>query len=151
MLFLLPSNMGYTTIGSQTGDKPKTPTLRQYLQRSGGVCPHTTNVTTIFKPGQYGGWSLVCDGRFRVEVAEDNPIFKALQENIEDWEFKGVNLVVQVLNTEKVEWALAINEEWESDWQGKPWGYVLKVSKQKKTSSDSGKATRKSQKLTDAS
>lgn len=143
MFFRLLSEMSYTMIGSQTGDKPKTPTLRQYLQRTGGVCSQSTNVTTIFKPGQYGGWSLVCDGKFRVEVGEDNPIFKALQENWDSWADQSVCLVVLVHNTEKIEWSLATHDEWESDWTLKPWGAVLKLNKPRITSPDSGKATRK--------
>lgn len=134
--------MAYEPIGEQTGDRPKTPTLRQYLKLSGKKIPNHTNVTTIFRPGKYGGWSLVCDGRFRVEIQEDNPLYKMLTEQIGKLELSCTTLTVSVTDAEKVQWALNIDTDSASEWSEYSWGYTLKVMTAKTKKPTAEKASR---------
>ena len=136
--------MGYTVIGQQEGDSPKTPTLRQYLKKTGGVCSQSTVVSLIFKPGKFGGWSLNCDNKFRVEVLEDNPLYKYLNDHEEDLFVQGTSLVVLVTDTEKVQWQLAVQEEYEADWEAYKWGYKIRNHKKIKPSPTADKTARKS-------
>lgn len=135
--------MSYVSIGSQKTDRPTTPTLRQYLKQSGGVCPKATNVTVIFKPGNFGGWSLVCDGRFRVQILEDNPLHGILTDSIPTWSEEDSTLVVRVEDGSKPEWELSINTDSSSTWQEFDWGYKLTCDQPKPSKPDSRKSTRK--------
>lgn len=137
--------MGYESLGSQTGDSKKTPTLRQYIKQCGGKCPKSSNVKIIFKPGQYGGFSIVTDHDFRVAVLEDNPLHDYLSRNLHKLSSDETTLVVRISNPDKVEWELAIDTDWNSDWEEKTWGYKLslqdKKPTRKKTGTTDGKPT----------
>lgn len=125
--------MAYEPLGTQKGDTKKTPTLRQYLKSVGESYPKTTAVTTIFKPSTYGGWSLICDSRFRVEILESNPLHDYLTEHCERLGNDETALFVRIVRPQSVEWSLEVNTDENSTWESKPWGYVLKIQDKKPT------------------
>ena len=134
--------MAYTVLGQQDGDSPKTPTLRQYLKKTGGVVSQSTVVSLIFKPSKWGGWTLNCDNKFRVEVLEDNPMYKYLNENIDLLCEDGTSLAVLVTDTQKVQWQLAGQDDYTANWEQFNWGYKVTGHKKTKTSTDNKKTAR---------
>lgn len=117
--------MAYVEHGSQQGDSKKTETLRQYIARVATKADWRSSVKVVFKPNTYGGYSLVTDHKFRVEVREDNPLHGVISDNLEDWAKNNISLWVRVINPEKVSWSLVESTDDIAEWEEKPWGYTL--------------------------
>lgn len=126
--------MPFQEIGSQTGDQPKTPTLRQYAAK-GGQFPKANTVSVIFKPGKLPNWSMVADNKFRVTVYEDNPLHGAITDSIEEWVNSCACLSIMVVDGLKGEWSLAINTDESVDWKEFSWGYKAEIMEKPKTRS----------------
>ena len=134
--------MAYESLGTQTGDSPKTPTLRQYIKQHGGKCPQSSNVKIIFKPGKYGGFSIVTDHNYRVQVLEDNPLHGYLLENIDSLQQEEATLVVRVSDTERVQWELTRSTDDNSSWNEFSWVYKLALMPRKPTLGKTGATSR---------
>lgn len=134
--------MSYKSVGSQTGDKPRIPTLRQYLKETEGKVSELSVVSVIFKPSKYGGYTLTCDNKFRVEIAKGTPLHKAVEESLPTWHEEGTSLGVTVTDTEKVVWSLVEVEGYEATWEEAPWGYKVTEHKKSKPSPTGTKTAR---------
>lgn len=124
--------MALAPIGSQTGDSPKTPTLRQYIQQNGGKAPNRSTVKIIFPPGKYETFTLLTDHGFRVSVDSNSPMFEVMKEQIDGWCLGCSSLVVSVDDVEKVQWSLNIDTDEAADWEVFTWGWKLDLQPKKK-------------------
>lgn len=82
-------------------------------------------VSVIFKPSKYGGYTLTCDNKFRVEVVKGTFLHMSVEESLPTWHEEGTSLGVTVSDTEKVVWSLVEVEGYEADWEEAPWGYKV--------------------------
>lgn len=101
----------------------RTPTLRQYYVAN-GKAPGVSHVKTIFLPGKFGNWGLIVDHNFRVNFHEDSDLARDFYGFLEDWVTMGVSLVVIVIDAEKGEWQLGLDEKHNTVWEGTSFGYV---------------------------
>ena len=98
--------MSLVTFGSQKGDQPKTPTLRQFHKQHGKT-PDQSHVKTIFLPNKLPYYTLITDHGFKVVVMEDNPLHGVITDSLDQWATDQVRLVVVVMDGEKGVWALS--------------------------------------------
>lgn len=127
---LFEVHMALTSIGSQSSDQPKTPTLRQFYKQH-GTAPNRSHVKTIFFPNRLPYYTLITDHNFKVVVSEDNPLHGVITDGMEEWATNQVHLVVVVEDGEKGSWSLSIDTDENSDYEEMAWGY--RVSLVKKT------------------
>ena len=114
------TNMGLQ-LGSDSGERPKTPMLRDYFKEH-GKAPAIAYVSQIFKPNKYPQFTLICDGKFRVSIYETSPLYSVLFASLEEWEQQYTCLYVQVDDAEKGAFTLCIDEKKFTNWEATNWG-----------------------------
>lgn len=125
--------MSGQVLGTQSSDTAKTPTLRQFYKLRNGDCPKTSFVKIVFNPGKYGGYSLVTDHNFRVQVMEDNPLHGVLTDNLPLFADNNDAIFVRILDGEKGSWELFVHENETADWEEKSWGRTAKITTKTET------------------
>ncbi len=123
--------MSVIEFGSQKGDTPKTPTLRQWCKQMKGVHPVQSMITVIFKPGKLPNWSFVCSHGFRVNVFEDSPLHGIISDTIEEWRENGNCLVVTIQDGLKGHWSLGLDTNETAKWVEYSWGYKITIEPKK--------------------
>lgn len=133
--------MPQVPIGSQKGDSPKTPTLRQYYTQKQGNVPPRSLVTIVFRPNKVPNYSMVSEHGFRVSVMEDNPLHSIITDSLEHWSEDGVSLFIQIDDGQKGYWTLCTDTNESCSWEEKAWGYKI-VGEEKRKTRPSSKAAR---------
>lgn len=124
--------MGLKSFGTQKGDSPRTPTLRQYI-KSGKAIPGRNYVNLMFKPNDFGQIGLITSSGFRVTVSEESPLYGALIECYENLIEASITLVVVVTDIEKCVWELSEDEDNLTEWEEHNWGFKsVKMTAKKK-------------------
>lgn len=121
---LVKEVMALANLGSQKGDRPTTPTLRQYAKKNGNA-PNHSHVKTIFKPNKLPYYTLITDHDFKVVVSEDNPLHGVITDNLEQWAKNGQVLVVVVENGDKGFWSLSEDTDDSGEWEERDWGFSI--------------------------
>ncbi len=119
------------TLGSSTGELPKVPTLRQAIKARLNL-PTTNLVTTIFKPGKFPTISLICEEKFRVNVREDEALYRDLYALFPDMASEKIALFVKIPENSKGRYELLIDDESESDWSEYDWGFRMETHDKRK-------------------
>lgn len=125
--------MSLVPIGSQKGDSPKTPTLRQYWSQKQGKVPVCSVVKIIFLPNKAPNYTLVAEHGFRVSVLEDNPIHGIISDSLEEWSQEDVVLTIRIDNGEKGYWSLCSDTNESATWNKKDWGYKITLNEKTQT------------------
>lgn len=120
-------------IGSQKGDSPKTPTLRQFWKQKEGKIPNTSYIKIVFPPRKVPNYSLVTEAGYRVSVLEDNPLHNIIRDGLPTWIEDGTVLAVQVDDGEKGHWSLVSLSNETGSWEEKDWGYKVEITTTTKT------------------
>lgn len=115
-------------LNASTGELPKVPTLRQAIKARLNL-PVTNLVTLIFKPGKYSVISLVCEEKFRVNVREDEPLFRDLLEIFPNLEVEEISLFVRIPEGSEGRFEVLIDDESSSEWTEFDWGFRLESHK----------------------
>jgi hypothetical protein len=123
--------MALQTLGSQSGDTAKTPTLRQYAKNRDGKVPQISSVKTIFSPAKFGNYTLLTDHNFRVQVSEENELHGIITDHIEEWIKTDTSLFVKIVDGLMGEWELTLNTDESSVWTEKEWGWTLEIKDRK--------------------
>ena len=121
---LIKELMALASLGKQHGDRPITPTLRQYAKKN-GKAPNHSHVKTIFRPNKLPYYTLITDHDFKVVVAEDNPLHGVITDHLEQWSKNGQVLVVVVENGDKGIWSLSEDTDDNADWEERDWGFSI--------------------------
>lgn len=112
------------TIGSGNSNVPKTPTLLQKL-RKGDSVPDSSLVKLIFKPGKLPVFSLVTEADYRVNVREEDPLFRDLITLMDDIWHLDMALFVIVTDRDKALWELAVDDDSMTSWEQREWGLTM--------------------------
>jgi hypothetical protein len=112
------------TLGSGNSNFPKTPTLLQKLKK-GEPVPDASLVRLIFKPGKLPIFSLVTEADYRVNVREEDALFRDLITLLEDVWHLDMALFVIVTNREKALWELAVDDDAMTCWEQRDWGLTM--------------------------
>lgn len=120
------------SLGSQKGDAPKTPTLRQFIKNGGEVVTNNY-VNRIFKPGDYHQITLVTSTGWRVLIGESNPLYGILLGMFDNLADCSICLMIQVKDKEKCIWELFDKEDADTTWKEEQWGFVSEKIAPKKT------------------
>lgn len=112
------------SLGSSSGELPKVPTLRQAI-RARLDFPPTNLVSLIFKPGSYNVISLICEDRFRVNVREDEPLYRDLYELFSNLVSEKLSLFVRVPDDSEGRFEILVDEKSRSEWSEYDWGFRL--------------------------
>ena len=113
-----------TQLGASESNFPKPETLKQYLERV-ITPPSRSYVKTIFKPGKFPQWSLICDHNFKVNVYEGTALFDTLEELYPTIEPQDLCLYVVIDNPEKRSWSLHVEESKLTRWEERDYGVFL--------------------------
>lgn len=132
--------MAIAKFGSFTSDKPKTPTLKQFIKQNNGSCPQQSNVKILFPPGKYDQYSLITDHDFRVSVSSLSDVYRILEENIDTWIYNQATLVVVIEDKEKALWSLGIDTDLNSSYESFDWGLKLSLLTKKKQETKKNRA-----------
>lgn len=124
VLLLRGIDVALAALGSQKSDRPQTPTLRQF-HKARGKTPDKSFVKTVFCPNKLPYYTFITDHDFKVVVSEDNPMYRVIQDNIQQWKADNTCLVVVVDNGEKGHWTLSFDTDDNSEWDEKDWGFTL--------------------------
>ncbi len=119
-------------IGSQKGDAPKTPTLRQFI-KAGNEVVTNNYVNRIFLPGDYHQITLVVSTGFWVLVGESNPLYGDLLGLFDSLDAESICLIIQVTDVERCVWELYDKEDANTTWKKESWGFVSEKIAPKKT------------------
>lgn len=109
-------------IGSSTGEIPKVPTLRQAIRARLNI-PTLNYVNRVFKPSKYPTITLLCEDKFRVNVREDESLYRDLIALFSDLEKDEVALFVEVPSDSEGRFSLLIDEDSKTLWEEKSWGF----------------------------
>lgn len=112
------------TIGSGNSNFPKTPTLLQKLRKEEPV-PDSSLVKLIFKPGKLPIFSLVTEADYRVNVREEDPLFRDLVTLMDDIWHLDMALFVIVTDRQKALWELAVDDDSMTSWEQREWGLTM--------------------------
>lgn len=115
--------MGFTELGHQNTDVPKTPTLRQWCKQNPGTDVHVSQVKFVFNPGSFASYSFVTEHNFRVSVEKETPLASFLEQVLPNALREGVCLYIQIKNHEKGSWAISALNGNEVEWQEAKWGW----------------------------
>lgn len=115
--------MSGTTLGSQSSDSARTPTLRQFYKQNNGTVPNHSFVKLIFKPGKSGGYGLLTDHNFRVTVLEDNPLYGILRDQLVMFADNEDALFVRILDGSKGSFELYLSDTETASWEEMTWGF----------------------------
>lgn len=119
------------TIGSSTGDFPKVPTLRQAIRARLNI-PEVNLVTLIFKPGKFPTISFQCEEKFRVNVREEEALYRDAIEILSYLVEEQVAVFVRVPPRSEGRFELLIDDDSESDWSEFEWGYRMETHDKRK-------------------
>ncbi len=112
-------------IGSGDDSRPKTPTLRQFHEITGGKLPKRSPVVILFEPGKIPNFTLVTSHDFKVNVHKDHALFHLLQSRLPDWAERGVALSVIPSKERPGVFELAIDGGKQVGWKRESWGYRI--------------------------
>lgn len=119
-----------SSVLSQRGDTPKTPTLSQYAKAKGiEATPHRSFVKIIFKPNQYSGYSLVTGHGFRVSMADDPEKNLAMAECLDQVLQDGSALFVVIEDGVKGWWTLEVSDSETANYEEKSFGYSCTIGR----------------------
>lgn len=112
------------TLGSGNSNFPKTPTLLQKLKKGESV-PDRSLVRLIFKPGKINVFSLVTEAEYRVNVREEDALYRDLLSLLDDvWDLD-MALFVIVTDRDKALWSLAVDDDAMTCWEQRDWGLAM--------------------------
>ena len=132
------------TLGSSTGDLPKVPTLRQALKALLDI-PERNLVTLIFKPGKFPTISLQSEEKFRVNIREDEHLYRDMIEVLSTLHDEKTALFIEVPSDSQGRFTVLIDDESESDWSEFDWGFRMEThDKRKKRTSKKPRDTTQS-------
>lgn len=114
------------SLGTSTGEFPKTPTLRQAIAARLDI-PTLNLVTTIFKPGKFTAISLICEDKFRVNVREEEPLYRDLYALFPDIVNEKIALFVRVPEGSTGRYELLVDETSYSEWTEFHWGFRMEA------------------------
>ena len=139
ILCVLYFAMKMTTYGSADESKPKTPTLRQYLKKTGGRVAHESLVKRIFIPNQYETYTFVTDNGFKVSLYPGNSLFDFLVSNIDGFAEREEYLVIRVVSTTPLVWELASVDDYRIEWDRDDYGFTCADAKKRSAKEPSPK------------
>jgi len=132
--------MALHSVGSQSSDQPKTPTLRQFYKLN-GKCPDRSHIKTIFKPNRLPYFTFITDHNFKVVVSEENPLHKIILDTLDEWVDSQCHLVVVVDDGEKGHWSLSVDTDENTDCEEMSWGFRGTMVKREKKRKNQTKLT----------
>lgn len=84
------------SVSVQSDERPKLPTLRQWLKSVGkGNIAQRHMVTVVWFPNQFPNFTFETE-YYKVRVSENNPLFKQLRAMVTDWYMNEVPVAIAV-------------------------------------------------------
>lgn len=112
------------TLGTCDNEIPKVPTLRQAIKSRLDLPPRNL-VTLIFKPGKYSVITLQCEELFRVNVREEEPLFRDMLGILDALSNEKTALFIEIPNGSQGKFTILIDDDSKSDWDEFDWGFRL--------------------------
>lgn len=122
--------MAKVTLGSGDSNRPKLPTLLQYV-KAGNTTPAIAHVSIVFFPGKVPNYTLVCADSFRVSIQKGSDLFEVVKTSLDGWAESSLALAVRPDYDDPGTYHLEADEARMCDWIPEDWGWRLQEERKR--------------------
>lgn len=119
------------SLGQSVGELPKVPTLRQAIKARMNL-PTRNWVSLIFTPNKYPVITFICEDKFRVNIREDEPLYRDVLDILSTIEHDDVTFFIDIPEGSEGRFEVLVDDETKTTWSSRDWGYKCETIPEKK-------------------